>query len=304
MRRSPRWIPALLVTVLLTVGLAGPAAARPFPDVIPLPNGWQAEGIATGPGATVYAGSLANGAIWKGDLRAGIGGVLVPGQTGRIAVGLKHSRGLLFVAGGPTGQAYVYNASTGAEVAVLQLASAGSFVNDVTVTPDSAWFTDSFRAVLYRVPLIGGQPAGDPEEVPLTGAWIQVPDAFNANGIDATPNGRTLIVVNSTTGAIYTVDPTTGHASSIDTDAELTFGDGILLRGRELTVVRNQLNQVLPMRVSPTLTSATLQATISDPNFDIPTTAAAFGNTLYVVNAAFGQTGPDVPYEIVKVNSP
>ena len=109
--------------------------------------------MATGTGSTVYAGSLATGAVWKGDLRTGAGGVLVPPQAGRLAVGLKQSGGLLFVAGGPTGQAYVYDATTGAAVASYQLAASASFINDVTVTKDDAWFTDSFNAMLYRIPL-------------------------------------------------------------------------------------------------------------------------------------------------------
>ena len=84
--------------------------------------------------------------------------MLVPGQDGRIAVGLEESRGLLFVAGGPTGRAYVYDAHTGTEVASLQLdaTDGSSFVNDVTVTPKAAWFTDSAQAVLCRVPLKAG----------------------------------------------------------------------------------------------------------------------------------------------------
>ena len=32
-----------------------------------------------------------------------------------------------------------------------------SFVNDVVVTGDAAWFTDSFRAVIYRVDLGDGE---------------------------------------------------------------------------------------------------------------------------------------------------
>ena len=36
------------------------------PDRIDLPAGWQPEGITTD-GTSLFAGSLANGAIWKGD---------------------------------------------------------------------------------------------------------------------------------------------------------------------------------------------------------------------------------------------
>ncbi len=298
----------LSVTLGVTVAafaLAGQANARPFPEVVSLPAGWAAEGVATGTGSTVYAGSLATGAVWKGDLRTGGGGVLVPPQAGRIAVGLKESGGLLFVAGGPTGQAYVYDATTGAGVASYQLAVAGSFINDVTLTRDAAWFTDSFNAMLYRIPLESGRPAGGPIAVPLTGEWEQVPGSFvfNANGIASTPSGDALLVVNSTTGTLFRVDPVNGVAMAVQTSAVLTSGDGILLRGRELAVVRNQANEIAILRMSPALGSATLVTTLTDPDFAVPTTVAAFGSSLYAVNARFGQTAPDpLPYEIVKVD--
>ena len=292
----------MIGVTVAALALAGPVNARPFPEVVSLPAGWAAEGVATGTGSTVYAGSLATGAVWKGDLRTGVGGVLVQPEDERIAVGLKHSSGLLFVAGGPTGEAYVYDATTGAEVVRHQLAASASFINDVTVTKDDAWFTDSFNAMLYRIPLTSGRPAGEPIAVPLTGDWEQVA-GFNANGIASSPSGDALLVVNSSTGTLYRVDPVTGAATAVQTSAVLTTGDGILLRGRELAVVRNQSNEIAILRMSPDLGSATLVRTLTDPDFAVPTTVAAFGSTLYAVNARFGQTSPDpLPYEIVKVD--
>jgi sugar lactone lactonase YvrE len=294
----------------LAASLAGPAAAGPFPEVVDLPTGWRAEGVATGTGSSVYAGSLATGAVWKGDLRSGAGDVLVPGGEGRVAVGLKVSRGLLFVAGGPTGQAHVYDASTGADVADFQLgAPADSFINDVTVTTKAAWFTDSFNATLYRLPLTSGVPAGEPVAVRLSGEWEQIPapspeqPAFNANGIAATRDGQNLLVINSTTGNLYRVDPQTGEATEVQTDADLTSGDGILLRGKQLAVVRNRLNEIAVVKLSSNLESATLVETLTDPDFRVPTTVASFGHTLYAVNARFGSGDPtELPYEIVKVD--
>ena len=294
---------ASVVAAATVLGLAttSAAVAQPFPEVIPLPTTWQAEGIATGPGTTVYAGSLATGAVWVGDLRTGEGSVLVEGGAGRIAVGLKYSRGLLYVAGGPTGTATVYDARTGEVVASYQLCVADTcFINDVVVTPDAAWFTDSRNAVLYRLPLHGGRPSGSPTAVPLTGDWEQVA-GFNANGIAATPDGRTLFVVNSTLGLVYTVDPETGVATEVDADTSLTAGDGILLQGRTLYVVRNRLNQVAVLRLSPDLTTARLTDTLTDPDFAVPTTIAAFGGSLYAVNALFGTPAP-APYAIVRVD--
>lgn len=300
-----RKLTAALGAALLSLAFAAPASAAPFPDELDLPNGWLPEGVAIGPGPTIYAGSRANGAVWKADLRTGEGEVLVQGVAGRVAVGLKSDprSGLLFVSGGPTGDAFVYDARTGAEVEAYDLADAPTFINDVTITRDAAWFTDSQAPRLFRVALgARGVPTGEVEVVQLTGDWQQVA-GFNANGIAATPDGKTLLVVNSTVGVVYAVDPATGVATAIQADTSLTAGDGILLRGNLLYVVRNQLNEIAVLRLSPDLSSAALVDTLTDPDFDVPTTVAAFGSSLYAVNARF-TTPPtaDTEYTIVRVD--
>ncbi len=305
MNRRRRILTSLSVAAALAVGTAPVAtAADTFPGVIALPNGWAAEGVAVGHGTTVYAGSLADGAIWKGDLRTGEGSVLVAGTEGGMSVGLKADRGLLYVAGGQTGTATVYDAGSGALVDSFALAAPMTgFVNDVTVTRDAAWFTDSFAPVLYRVALgPAGVPTGEVDTLPLSGEWVQG-TGFGANGIAASPDGKALVVVNSSTGLVYLVDPMTGEATEIDADVSLTSGDGILLRGKTLYVVRNQLNQVAVLAMSPDLLSATLTATLTDPDFDVPTTLAAHGSDLYAVNARFGTpVTPDTEYDIVTVD--
>lgn len=70
MRARPFVLAAACAAGLL-VPQAATAAPAPFPDTIALPAGFQPEGIASGRGSTFYAGSLANGAIIKGDLRTG-----------------------------------------------------------------------------------------------------------------------------------------------------------------------------------------------------------------------------------------
>ena len=297
--------------VLLTTALAaafalaptGSASAAPFPDTLALPNGWLPEGIATGSGTSIYSGSRADGSVWKGDLRTGEGEVLVD-VDGRVAVGIKVDRGLLFVSGGATGDAYVYDADSGAQVAAFDLTNGPAFINDVTVTRDAAWFTNSQAAELYRVALgPGGVPTGDVETVPLTGDWQQVA-GFNANGIAATPAGRTLLVINSTTGVLYAVDAAPGVATAVDAGgAILTQGDGILLQGTTLWVVRNRSNVIVELRMSPDWLGATAVGTVTDPDFDVPTTLAAQGSRLYAVNARFNTPPtPDTTYDIVLVD--
>jgi sugar lactone lactonase YvrE len=273
--------------------------------VIPLPNGWQPEGIASGRGTTFYVGSLANGAIYKGDLRTGEGAVLSPGAPGRVSVGLKYDSrsNTLFVAGGGTGNAYVYDASSGALLQTYALDT--GFINDVIITREAAYFTNSNQAELYRLPLGPGGSLPDPSDIevlPLTGDFVLQP-GFNLNGIAATPNGEWLIVVQSNTGLLFRVDADTGVTTQIDLGgATLPNGDGILLDGKTLYVVQNRLNQIAVVELNPDFTAGTVVDTITDEDFRVPTTIAEFGNALYAVNARFGTPPtPDTAYEVVRV---
>jgi sugar lactone lactonase YvrE len=267
---------AVLAGLLLII--AAPASARPFPDVIPLPNGFQPEGIDIR-GKSFYVGSIPTGAVFRGDLRTGAGSVLVPPQTGRAAIGLDvDARGRIFVAGGPTGQAFVYDARTGTALASYQLATGlPTFVNDVVVTRDAAWFTESQQSVLYRVPIgrrgaLGSQ--ADVEALPLTGDF-ELAAGFNVNGIDTTPSGKKLVIVQSNIGRLYTVDPNTGKADLVElSGGDVRFGDGILLDGRKLYVVQNQLNRVAVVRLSRGLRSGTIIEHLTDPAREV----AACGN--------------------------
>jgi sugar lactone lactonase YvrE len=285
------------------------SSARDWPEVIPLPTGFQPEGIDIAGGHTFYVGSIPTGAVYRGDLRTGQGAVLVPAQPGRAAIGIDvDGRKRIFVAGGPTGVAWVYDARTGATLASYQLAmGAPTFVNDVVVTKDAAWFTESQAAVLYRVPIGPGGELGsqaDVQRVPLGGAFELGP-GFNVNGIDATPNGKTLVIVQSNLGRLYTVEAETGVADLI----ELTGGsgnvmqcDGILLDGRMLYVVQNRMNQIAVVKLTRDLGSGTITGLLTDSDFDVPTTIAEFGKYLYAVNARFGVMNPATqPYSVVRV---
>jgi sugar lactone lactonase YvrE len=281
----------LAATLLASAALA----AAPFPETFPVPPGSQPEGIAAGKGTTLYVGSRANGSVYRADARTGRGAVLVPGQAGRGAFGLKLADGKLYVAGGPTGFGYVYDARTGANVAAHDFD--GAFVNDVTVTRRAAYFTDSQKPLLYVVPRDGREPFS----LQLTGDFEFVPDEFNANGIAATPDGEKLILVQSFTGKLFTVDPDTGATELIDAPL-LPNGDGILLVGPVLFVVQNQLNQIAAILLDRRLERGVRVATLTDPDFDVPTTVARLGLRLYAINARFNTPPtPATTYDVVKV---
>jgi sugar lactone lactonase YvrE len=277
---------AALVT-LLSLTVAAVAAAQTLPRRLDLPNGWQPEGIAAGAGNQLFVGSLASGAVIRVDARTGRSRVVVAGRRGRAATGLKRSGNRLFVSGAGTGRAWVYDSRTGRQLKAYQLAPNGqdTFVNDVVVTGQGAYFTDSRRNALYLVP----RDLSDAREIALTG--IPLHAGNNLNGIVATGDGRTLIAVQTNAGRLWRIDPATGRATAIDLGgASVANGDGLLLRGRTLYVVRNQNNRIAVVRLSADLASGRVTRTITSGQFDVPTTVARIGGRLYAVNARFGTT--------------
>jgi sugar lactone lactonase YvrE len=296
----------MLFVIALSLTFIAAAPLEAFPAVIALPDGFQPEGIAVGTGHTFYVGSIPTGEVLTGDLRTGEVRTLVPAEEGRAAIGLKYDErtGLLFVAGGTTGKAFLYDATSGDLVSEVQLgAPESSFINDVVITQEAAYFTNSFQRVIYRVPLEDIGPLSSFEVIQLGGEYQFTPGTFNANGIAATPNGKTLIIVNSTEGALYKVNPTTGFATRIVlSGGSVQFGDGILLQGKTLYVVQNSLNQIAVVELNPDFTSGSIVNTIAHESFDVPTTIARFGNSLYAVNARFGSPPPvNTPDDIVRL---
>jgi sugar lactone lactonase YvrE len=292
------------VGLAAVTGVIAPAAAAPATDVIVLPDAISAEGIAVGRGSTFYAGDLFGGDIFRGDLQRGTVELFIDTPPGQMSVGLKvdDASGLLFVAGGFSGQGYVYDAITGAPVATYQLGTEGSsIINDVVVTRAGAWFTDSVQAKLYFIPIGPGGVLGASSVLTVTGPAADTSGEFNLNGIAATPDGRTLIVAHSTTEALYTVDTVTGASTIL---ASIPGPDGILYEAGRLWVAQPFLNQVSELRLSPDLTSGVVEEVITSPLFQTPTTVAIHGNRLAAVNAKFDTGLPPTAdeYEVVIVD--
>jgi sugar lactone lactonase YvrE len=278
----------LLAALAVAAGLAASAAWAAPPTRIALPDGFQPEGIAIS-GNRFYVGSIPTGAVYGGSVLTGKGAIVVRPAEGRSAIGLKVDRERIFVAGGQTGRAFVYDEKTGRSLAAYRVAGADSFVNDVVVTRTAAWFTDSFKPVLYRVPLgAGGAPGRTHRVVGLSGAYRHE-QGFNLNGIAATANGATLVVVQSGTGMLFTVDAKNGRTRAVDLGGEsVPGGDGIVLAGRQLYVVQNRSNVVAKVTLRPDLRSGRVVKRISSRQLDVPTTAALHAGGLYAVNARFG----------------
>src|SRR3990172_7262719 len=146
------WL-ALLIILPALSGCSSGSDVAPPPDVISLPTGFRPEGIAVSEGR-IFVGSIPTGRVFRADIATGQGAVLVDPPAGRSAIGLKvDGRGRIFAAGGQTGKGHVYDAATGADIREYILALGTTFVNDVVLTPQAAWFTDSLNPVLYKVPI-------------------------------------------------------------------------------------------------------------------------------------------------------
>src|SRR6478735_2386924 len=256
---------ALLAAVAVLVPAPLSTAAGTDPghgrSVITLPGATGAEGIAAGEGSTFFAGDRLNGNIYRGDIRDGTARKFFTAPAGRAAIGMKVDRrhDLLFVAGGSTGQAYLYDLKSRKTEAMYQLAAPGtSFINDVTLTSRGAWFTNSQAGELYFVPV----------------------------GSDGEPGtARTLKLK--------------GPAGTVDQGSNV---DGILLKDGTLWAVQNLDNQVSRIRLDSSLDSGELRHVITSQNFDIPTTAALFDDTLAVVNSKFTNPGA-TSFEVVRVQA-
>jgi sugar lactone lactonase YvrE len=281
------------------------------PDVIALPAGFQPEGITTGKRHTFFVGSRATGAIFKGSLRSGQGDELVAGG-GKQATGLKVDRfGRLFVSGAGSDAIRVYDSRTGQEIRSYTV-DAG-FINDNVVTKRGVYFTDSQMQQLYFIPFGKKGALGDLVTIPISGDFVYT-DGFNANGIEKAEGGKTLILISSNTGKLYTADAATGATKEIAVsggDGELVNGDGIMRKGRKLYVVENRddangaepgVGVISVVKLSRDLTTGRIDRTITDPRFDTPTTIARSGGRNYVVNAKFASPSPATDsYEVVKV---
>jgi sugar lactone lactonase YvrE len=299
-----RLLALLAAAVALTPVVAAVAVAEKGPEEIDLPDGYRPEGIAAGKARNIFVGSIPTGQVLEIDTKTGERREAVPGRDDHAAIGLKYDKhaNRLFVAGGPTGKAFVYDAGTGAELAAFQLTPGGNptFINDVVLTRDTAYFTDSRQPVIYAVnrDLSGVTPI-ELDGFPMTA------NQNNLNGIAADPTGRFLLAIQSSTGDLWRIDPSDGSHERVDLGTEeLTAGDGLLLIGqRTLLVVQNRLNQIAVVKLDRGLLSGEVTRTIEDPGttadpaFDVPTTVAKKRGRLYLPNARFRPMGEPIPTE-------
>jgi len=317
-------IVAVMLGVMLTA-LSVSAGDKPFPEKVPALFGSLPEGFAIGRGTTAFNGSV-DGSIYKVNLRSGKGEVLVEAEEGfpleldcyRLGMRVDPRTNYLFVAGCVGGNAYVFDADNGALIMEYKMplpaGSEGGFqiVNDLAITKDAVYFTDSHQPLIYRLPLSrnGGLPAaGAATAIELIGDFVNIPPeqgCCGANGIVATPNGKTLIIGHSNFSQLFRVNPSTGYADEIAVISPLTgFLDGLVLHNRTVYVLTPGDTQpedmVQVVTLDKDMLTGEMSGIITDPDMDGVASGALFGNSLYVNNARYG-TAPPSEQWITKLN--
>ncbi len=206
------------------------------------------------------------------------------------------------MAGGASGRLFVLSTGDGSTRQVLDTAPTGpAFLNDIALTRDAAYVTDSQRPFLYRAALgRRGEPTGAIEPwLDFTGTPLTYEPGFNANGIVKARRGRFLLVIQSNTGELFRIDTRTKRVVQVDLGgATLTNGDGLLLRGRTLYVVRNQQELIVPVRLSRDLSRGHVGNGITSEALRYPTTIASDGRRLLVVNSQFDRRAPGLTPEL------
>jgi sugar lactone lactonase YvrE len=261
-----------------------------------------------------YVGSTTDGTVFRGNVEGGSKEAevfLEPESDGRTtAIGMEvDEEGRLYIAGGDTGRIFVYDTESADQIRRLDTPDAeATFLNDVAVTPDGdAYFTDSMRPVLFRVTSTG-DGVGDAEPwLNFEGTPAEYEEGFNFNGIDATEDGRYLVAVKSNTGELFRIDTESKEVVEINLEGEtLANGDGLLLDGRTVYVVRNEQGLIVPVKLSGEYISGEVGEPFTDPSFAFPTTIAKANGRLLVVNSQFDKREgePELPFTVSSVEVP
>lgn len=265
------------------------------------------EGIAHQNGSkNFYVGSTTDGTIFRGTLGQEETEIFFPPVAERpTAVGMKvDAQNRLYVAGGNTGKVFVYDTVGKTLLRTLTTpAASATFLNDITLTPDAAYITDSQRPVLFRVSRSASGLGEIESWLDFTGTALEYQTGFNLNGIASTPDGKYLIVVQSNTGKLFRITVADKSVTEINlSGGTVKNGDGILLDGQTLYVVRNQDVIIVPVRLASDFSAGTLGTPFSDDSLRYPTTIAQEGKRLLVVNSQFNRRGegrtPELPFTV------
>lgn len=307
------WIPTLVAGLAFATGTA---TAQVAPTVLPLPEAAAyPEGVTVDPtSGAVYTNSANTGVVVRLDPETGATAVVGdplnraearPDKPMSVALGLKaDGEGRLWVAGARTGSMHVVDIATGRRLARFTTPEGPSLINDVALTSEAAYFTDTLRPVLWRVSRDAVTDAALEPWLSFEGTALRYGEEPNLNGIAATADGRYLIVVQMKAGRLFRIDTRTREVAAIDTaGVALDGGDGLVLDGRRLYVVRQWAGEVVALDLSPDFATATEVKRISPSELAWPATAAIRGDRLIVANSQLNRrdAGDPEPFSLISI---
>lgn len=268
------------------------------------------EGIAYDPVTNAFfVSSAADGSILRGDVETGEVTTLVAGGEREpfATLGLKiDDQNRLWVAGGTSGQVFVYDVETTEQISAIETPGEGSpLLNDLAVaSTGDVYVTDSYRPLLFKV-------AADAETaeawLDFTGtAFEYQEEGPNANGIVVTPDDQYLLVVQMNTGQLFRIDTASKEVIEVDLGGEtLEGGDGLVLDGQTLYAVIQTNNQVVSVELAEDFSGGTVLSRFEDESLAYPATAVQVDDRLLVVNAQFdvmeSEEGPMLPFTVSSI---
>jgi Cu-Zn family superoxide dismutase len=297
--------------VLVLAPLARGASPRVLVHTLPGATAFP-ESIGADPKTgSFFTGSLIDGIVYRGSLDATEASVFLPaGSDGRTSVaGVKvDPQSRIWLADAFNGRVLVYDQRARLLHSFVLAGPGNPTVNDIAFSPGHAYITDSSRPFLYRVRTAeAGRPGTTTVE-----PWLDVsaavryttgsgPFGVNLNGIVASPDGRTLLTVQTNTGLLFRVDVSSGEISTVAVaGTELLFADGLFRIGDHLYVVRNAVNEIVDLKLSAGWRSAVAESTLTDPKLAFPTALARLRGHLLITNSQLDSTtSPKLPFTVL-----
>jgi sugar lactone lactonase YvrE len=300
------------VAVTLVAAQAPTISTIPLPATITFP-----EGVAYDAAADVaYTASAVTGAVVRVHLKTGAsetvapaGTLLAPGAPAPFpaVLGMKlDAAHRLWVAGGATGRMWILDTQTGKVLKDFQVPNpSASLINDVALVGNAGYFTDTKFATLWRIQVNGTQIGALEPFVTFANTPLQYDSGANLNGIAATADGKSLIVVQMGKGLLFRVDLASKAVTAVDTTGQdLSGADGLVLDGHTLYVVRQTAVEIATVQLSADYAKGTVVNRLKDPLLAWPATAAKVGDHLLVVNTQFNTRGDNsqkTPFTFARV---
>jgi len=267
-----------------TTTVSGGSQIRPARIAFNLPDGFTyPEGVALDPTTgRVYVTSVQTGAIAVAEPGSDSATVWLPaGSDGRKmpTLGIEFGADRVWIVSMNALYEYRTDGTFIARHDPDGTRDAG--LNDVAITDDGAYVTDSSSSLLWYLPLDARSDLQlEPIDIDDTSVKF---DAFN--GIEALPDG-TLLVNQFIGNLLFHVDPRVPSAVVIDLDQALAYGgDGMSLDGNTLWVVNAGLDAIDRVELCPGFDCGTVTKGERDPMLSFPTDVQVMGDVVLVVNS-------------------